>query len=50
MKFIDPSFDILTDISSGGIKELKHIERCVRVSYRFEDKITNRNFLKRSVK
>ena len=40
MKFIDPSFDILTDISSGGIKELKHIERCGRVSYRSEDKIT----------
>src|SRR5699024_12253376 len=40
MKFVDPSFDILTDISSGGIKELKHIERCGRVSYRSEDKIT----------
>ena len=40
MKFIDPSFDILTDISSGGIKELKHIERCGRISYRSEDKIT----------
>lgn len=40
MKFIDPSFDILTDISDGGIKELKHIERCGRVSYRSEDKIT----------
>ena len=26
MKFVNPSFDILTDISSGGIKELKHIE------------------------
>lgn len=40
MKFIDPSFDILTDISDGGIKELKHIERCGRISYRSEDKIT----------
>lgn len=40
MKFIDPGFDILTDISSGGIKELKHIERCGRISYRSEDKIT----------
>lgn len=40
MKFIDPSFDILTDISRGGIKELKHIERCGRISYRSEDKIT----------
>ena len=40
MKFIDPSFDILTDISSGGIKELQHIERCGRISYRSEDKIT----------
>lgn len=41
MKFIDPGFDILTDISSGGIKELKHIERCGRISYRSEDKITD---------
>lgn len=40
MKFVDPSFDILTDISRGGIKELKHIERCGRISYRSEDKIT----------
>lgn len=40
MKFIDPSFDILTDISDGGVKELKHIERCGRISYRSEDKIT----------
>lgn len=40
MKFIDPSFEILTDISDGGIKELQHIERCARVSYRSEDKIT----------
>lgn len=40
MKFVDPSFDILTDISSGGIKELQHIERCGRISYRSEDKIT----------
>lgn len=40
MKFVDPSFAILTDISNGGIKELKHIERCARVSYRSEDKIT----------
>ena len=40
MKFIDPSFDILTDISYGGINELKHIERCGRVSYRSEDKIS----------
>ena len=50
MKLIDPSFEILTDISDGGIKELKHIDRCARVSYRFEDKITTRNLLKRSVK
>lgn len=40
MRFIAPRFEILTDISDGGIKELKHIERCGRVSYRSEDKIT----------
>lgn len=40
MKFTDPSFDILTDISDGGVKELKHVERCGRISYRSEDKIT----------
>ena len=27
MKFIDPSFDILTDISYGGIKELSGLAR-----------------------
>lgn len=40
IKFIKPSFEILTEFSSGGIKELKHIERCARVSYRSENKIT----------
>lgn len=40
MKIIKPSFEILTPISDGGIKELQHIERIARVCYKSEDKIT----------
>ena len=40
MNIIKPSFEIITDISEGGIKELKHIERIGRISYKSEDKIT----------
>lgn len=40
MIFVKPSYEILTDISEGSIKELKLIEKCARVSYRSEDKIT----------
>ena len=40
MKIIEPSFDILTPISDGGIEELKHIERIGRVCYKSEEKIT----------
>ena len=40
MKLIKQSFEFInqTDFSLVGIK--KHIERCARVSYRSEDKIT----------
>lgn len=34
------SYEILTDISDGGLKELKQIERVARVCYKSEDKIT----------
>lgn len=40
MRIIKPSFEILTPISDGGIKELQHIERIARVCYKSEDKIT----------
>lgn len=40
MKIIEPSYEILTEISEGGIKELQHIEKIVRVCYKSEDKIT----------
>lgn len=40
MKFIEPKYEILTDISEGGIKELQQIERVARVCYKSEDKIT----------
>ncbi len=40
MKVINPSFEILTPISNGGIEELKHIERIGRVCYKSEEKIT----------
>lgn len=40
MKIINPKYEILTDISEGGIKELQQIERVARVCYKSEDKIT----------
>ena len=40
MKLIEPSYEILTEISSDGIKELKYIERIARICYKSEDKIT----------
>lgn len=39
MKIIEPKYEILTDISEGGIKELQQIERVARVCYKSEDKI-----------
>lgn len=40
MKIVEPKYEILTDISEGGIKELQQIERVTRVCYKSEDKIT----------
>lgn len=40
MKIVKPSYEILTDISPGGIKELQFIERVARVCYKSEDKIS----------
>lgn len=40
MKIVEPKYEILTDISEGGIKELQQIERAARVCYKSEDKIT----------
>lgn len=40
MNIVKPSFEIVSEISDGGIKELKHIERMGRISYKSEDKIT----------
>lgn len=40
MKVINAGYKILTDISEGGVKELKHIERIGRVCYKSENKIT----------
>lgn len=40
MKIIEPSYEILTEISEGGIKELQHIEKIGRVCYKSENKIT----------
>ena len=39
MKIISPSYEILTQISEGGIKELQAIERIGRTCYKSEDKI-----------
>lgn len=40
MKIQKASYEILTPISEGGVKELQHIERIGRVCYKSEDKIT----------
>ena len=40
MKIINPKYEILTEISKGGIKELQQIEKIGRVCYKSEDKIT----------
>ncbi len=40
MKIIEPSYEILTEISEGGVKELQHIEKIGRVCYKSEDRIT----------
>lgn len=46
MKLIKQSFEFInqTDFSLVGIK--KHIERCARVSYKSEDKITDISYEK----
>lgn len=41
MKIVKPSYEILTPISPGGIKELQLIEKVGRTCYRSEDKITD---------
>lgn len=40
MKIIKPSYEIIDDISEGSIKELQKIEKCARICYKSEDKIT----------
>lgn len=40
MKIIKAGYEILTEISDGGIAELQHIEKIGRVCYKSEDKIT----------
>ena len=40
MRIIEPSYEILTEISDGGIKELQHIEKIARVCYKSESLIT----------
>lgn len=40
MRIVKPSYEILTPISEGGIKELQLIERVGRTCYKSEDRIT----------
>ncbi len=40
MNIIKPTYEILTPISEGGIKELQFIERAARICYKSEDRIT----------
>lgn len=44
MKIIKPSFEIMTPIN--GLEILKHIERCGRVCYKSEDRITDDSCIK----
>lgn len=39
MKIIEPGYEILTEISEGGLEELKRIERAARTCYKSEDLI-----------
>ena len=41
MNILKPKYEILTDISEGGIEELKHIEFIGRQCYKSEDRITD---------
>ena len=41
MIVIKPYYEILTEISDNGIKELQKIEKAARVCYKSEDKITD---------
>lgn len=40
MKIIKAGYEIWTDISDGGIQELKHLEKVARTCYKSEDRIT----------
>lgn len=40
MKIIQQSYEILDDISDGGVKELQKIEKAARTCYKSEDKIS----------
>lgn len=40
MRIINAGYEIISNISEGGIEELKHIERIGRVCYKSEDKIS----------
>ncbi len=40
MRIIEPTYEILTPISEGGIEELQHIEKIGRVCYKSESNIT----------
>lgn len=54
MQIVKPSFTILTDISEGGEKELRLIERCARVCYKSEPKSNSfdetKDFVRRIIK
>ncbi len=39
MNIVKANYEILTDISNGGIRELRHIERIGRVCYKSEERI-----------
>ena len=54
MRIIEPTYEIVTDISEGGVKELKLIERCARICYKSEPKTDSfdetKDFIRRIIK
>lgn len=41
MKIVNQQIELWTEISEGGVKELRHLERCARVSYKSKGKVSN---------
>ena len=49
MKLLKANFEILTPISDGGIKELRHIEKIGRVCYKSEGRLQKMEKVQRNL-